>query len=150
RRRYTVSGEYTQQESRDMLVKRNWASLLKNDYFVADRWFWFNSATFAGDEFADLELRTGLAAGFGYQFLDTEYASLSLELGPSYVHENFYVEENSSYLGSRWALRYDQKLWWDLTYFLYNEGVLGLEDTDDLTTKTRSGLRLDLTERVIA
>lgn len=150
RNRYTVSGKYSQEESRDVLVKRNWTSLLKYDYFVADKWFWFNSATFDNDRFADLELRTGLAAGFGYQFFDTEYAALSFEIGPSYVHENFYVADNSDYLGSRWALRYDQKLWWDLTYFLYNEGVLGLEDSEDLTTSTRTGVLLELTDRIIA
>ena len=150
RRRYTASGEYTQEESRDLLVKRNWASLLKYDYFVGDDWFWFNSLTLESDEFADLELRTALAAGFGYQFRETDYSSLSLEIGPSYVHENFAVAGNRSYVGSRWALRYDQKLWWNLTYFLYNDGVIGFQDTSDLTTRLRTGLRADVTDRIIA
>lgn len=150
RNRYTVSGEYTQEESRDVLVKRNWSSLFKYDYFVGDKWFWFNSVTFEADEFADLDLRTGLAGGFGYQFFDTEYTLLSLEFGPSYVHEDFHTADTESYLGSRWALRYDQKLWWDLAYFLYNDGVLGLEDSSELTTRTRTGLRIDLTDRLIA
>ena len=150
RRRYTAGGKYSQEESRDVLVKRNWASLLKYDYFVGDKWFWFNSLTFESDEFADLDLRWALAAGFGYQFLETDYGSLSLEIGPSYVYENFAVAENQSYVGSRWALRYDQKFWWNLTYFLYNEGVIGFQDTSDLTARTRTGVRADVTDRIIA
>lgn len=150
RSRYTVSGEYNEEESRDVLVKRNWAGLVKYDYFVSDRWFWFNSVTMESDEFADLELRTALAAGVGYQFFDTATRSLSLEAGPSYVDENFDTAADQSFFGSRWALRYDQALWWNLSYYLYNEGLQGLEDTSDLTIRTRTGLNIDISERIIA
>lgn len=150
RNRYTVGGEYIQEESREVLVKQNWSGLFKYDYFVADKWFWFTSASFASDEFADLELRSALAAGYGYQFVDSDYRSLSLELGPSYIHENFEVDEDQSYLGARWALRYEQRLWLEYTFFLYNEGLLGLEDTSDLTTRTRTGVRMDITDHIIA
>jgi putative salt-induced outer membrane protein YdiY len=150
RNRYTLSGEYNQQESRDVLVKENWAGLVKYDYFVSDRWFWFNSVNFESNEFADLKLRSALAAGLGFQFFESEYRSLSIELGPSYIDENFETAEDENYLGSRWAVNYDQKLGKSLAFYHYHEGLLGLEDTDDLTIRSRTGLLMNLTDHIIA
>lgn len=150
RNRYTVSGEYNQEESGNVLVKENWTGLVKYDHFVSDRWFWFNSATFESDEFADLELRSALAAGMGYQFYDTDYRSLSVEFGPSYIDENFETGEDNRFFGSRWAVNYDQQLWGAFTLYHYNEGLLGLEDTDDLTIRSRTGLRMNLTDHIVA
>jgi putative salt-induced outer membrane protein YdiY len=150
RSRYTIAGAFTEEESSKVLVKQNWSSLVKYDYFVSEKWFWFNSVTLESDEFADLDLRTALSAGMGYQFFDTDARSLSFEAGPSYVHENFETAEDDSYLGSRWALNYDQRVWKNLTFFHYNEGVLGLEDTDDLIVRSRTGLLMNITDHIIA
>lgn len=148
--RYTLSGEYNREKSEDILVKENWSGLVKYDHFVSDKWFWFNSATFESDEFADLNLRSALSAGIGYQIFDTDDRSLSLEIGPSYINENFDEAEDQSYVGSRWAINYDQSLWQNVSLFFYNEGLLGLEDTSDLTVRTRTGLRVDVTDHIIA
>jgi putative salt-induced outer membrane protein len=150
RNRYTLAGEYNQEESENILVKENWRGLVKYDHFVSEQWFCFSSATFESDEFADLQLRSALAAGIGYQFFETDTRSLSLEAGPSYIDENFEVAEDDSYLGSRWAIIYDQQIWNGLSYFLYNEGLLGFEDTSDLTIRTRTGFSLDISDHIIA
>lgn len=150
RNRYTLSGEYNEEEAENVLVKQNWTGLVKYDHFVSDKWFWFSSATFESDEFADLELRSALAAGMGYQFFETDERSLSVEFGPSYIDENYDVAEDQSFVGARWAVDYDQHLWDGLSFFHYNEGLLGLEDTDDLTVRSRTGLRMNVTDRIIA
>lgn len=150
RNRYTLTGQYTREESEGILINENWRSLVKYDHFVSDRWFWFNSANFEQDEFADLELRTALAAGMGYQFFEGPTRTLSVEFGPSYVDENFQTAEDESFLGTRWAVNYEQLVRNGLTFFHFNDGLLGLEATDQLTIRSRTGLRLNLTERVIA
>lgn len=150
RNRYTLSGEYNQEKSDDVLVKKNWTGLVKYDYFVSDKWFWFNSATFESDRFADLDLRSALAAGVGYQFFETDERKLSVEFGPSYVNENFDVAEDNSFVGARWAVNYEQHLWDGLTFYHYDEGLQGLEDTSDLTIRTRTGLRMNVTDHVVA
>ncbi len=148
--RYTLGGEYNEEESENILVKQNWNSLVKYDHFVSDKWYWFNSATFENDDFADLELRSAIAVGMGYQFFESDARSLSVELGPSYIDENYIVADDESFAGVRWALDYQQRLWDGLSFFHYNEGLLGLEDTDDLTVRSRTGFRMDVSERVIA
>lgn len=150
RNRYTFGGKYIQEESEGTLIKKNWNALVKYDHFVSEKWFWFNSATFENDRFADLDLRTAIAAGMGYQFFDTDTRSLSIETGPSYIDENFIAAEDDSFFGARWAINYDQRIWNGLSFFHYNEGLLGLEDTDELTVRSRTGFRMNVTERIVA
>ncbi len=150
RNRYTLTGEYNREKSKDVLVKENWTSLVKYDYFVSDRWYWFNSATFESDQFANLDLRSALAAGAGLQVYDTDARKLSLELGPSYVNENFETSEDDSFGGARWAINFEQKIWNGLSFYHYDEGLLGLQDFSDLTIRSRTGLRMNVTSHVIA
>ncbi|NBC22316.1 MAG: DUF481 domain-containing protein [Gammaproteobacteria bacterium] len=150
RNRYTLSGEYNEEESENVLVKQNWTGLVKYDHFVSEKWFWFSSATFENDEFADLNLRSALALGMGYQFFETDTRSLSVELGPSYIDENFETAPDESFAGGRWAVDYDQWLWDGIWFYHYNEGLLGLENTSNLTVRSRTGLRMNVTDRIIA
>lgn len=150
RNRYTLTGQFNREESEDILVKENWRSLVKYDHFVSEKWFWFNSVNFESDQFADLDLRTALAAGMGYQFFDSPTRSLSVEFGPSYIDENFALAEDDSFLGTRWAINYEQRVRDGLTFFHFNDGLLGLEASEQLTVRSRTGLRLNLTQRIIA
>lgn len=150
RNRYTVAAEYNHEEAEDILVKQNWLGLIKYDYFISDQWFFFNSATFESDEFADLELRSALAAGMGYQFFESDTRSLSIEAGPSYIDENYEDAEDQSFVGARWAINYNQHLWDGISFFHYDEGLMGLEDTDDISIRSRTGFNMEVTERVIA
>jgi putative salt-induced outer membrane protein YdiY len=131
-------------------VKENWNSLVKYDHFVSERWFWFNSASFESDDFKDLDLRSAIAAGIGYQFFESDDRILSVEFGPSYIDENFIEAEDDQFFGSRWAVNYEQRLWNGLWLYHTQEGLLGLESTDDLTIRARTGLRMNVTERIIA
>lgn len=148
--RFTISGEYNEEESEDVQIKQNWRGLVKYDHFFSEDWYWFTSATFEHDEFADLDLRSAVAAGAGHQFFETDTHSLSIESGLGYIDENFIVAEDQSFIGLRWAIDYQQQLWDGLWFFHYDEGLLGLEDTDDLTIRSRTGLRMNLTDRLIA
>jgi putative salt-induced outer membrane protein YdiY len=148
--RYTLTGAFTREESEGIKVKENWNSLVKYDHFVSERWFWFNSASFESDEFKDLDLRSAIAAGMGFQFFETDDRILSVELGPSYIDENFIEAEDDSFLGSRWAVNFEQRLWNGLWFYHNQEGLLGLESTDDLTIRSRTGLRMNVTQRIIA
>ena len=54
------------------LITRNARGTIKLDFFITKRFFWFASAYFENDEFQDLKLRTALASGPGYQWIDRE------------------------------------------------------------------------------
>ena len=68
--RLTIMGRYVYGDDRGNLLVRNSRGTIKLDFFLTKRLYWFNSAYFEQDTFQDLKLRTALATGPGYQFLD--------------------------------------------------------------------------------
>ncbi|MGB5304974.1 MAG: DUF481 domain-containing protein, partial [Gammaproteobacteria bacterium] len=103
------------------------------------------------DDFADLNLRSSIGVGAGYQFYETDITNLSLEAGLSYVNEDFELAEDDSYPAARWALNYDHFLYSKkLQFFHVHEGLLGIEDTSDIIITSRTGLRALLTENFTA
>lgn len=150
--RYTASFELNQQRAESVKFQDNAAALIKYDHFLREKVYLFNSASFERDPFQDLNLRSALAAGLGYQFFETERRLLSLEAGPTYVDEDFMNTADQQFFGLRWAANYEQELFAEdtLRFFHFQEGLLGLEDTDDLIIRTRTGLRVGVTEKLRA
>ncbi|MGH8495606.1 MAG: DUF481 domain-containing protein [Gammaproteobacteria bacterium] len=150
--RYTAAFELNQQRAENVKFQDNAAGLLKYDHFLGEKIYLFNSATFERDPFQDLNLRSAVAAGFGYQFFETERRLLSLEAGPTYVDEDFETTADQQFFGLRWAANFEQELQSDdgLRFFHFQEGLLGLEDVEDVIIRTRTGLRVSVTESLRA
>ncbi len=149
--RYTVSGEHTREKTDGEKIQDETTALIKYDHFFNEKWFWFNSVTFNRDRFRDLNLRTAVASGFGYQFFEEERHFLSVEAGASYINEDFDVGDDQGSAGMRWAIDLEQGLLFDwLTFFHFHEGLQSLDETEDLVVRSRTGFNFDLTESFIA
>jgi putative salt-induced outer membrane protein YdiY len=100
------------------------------------------NASFEHDKFQDLNLRTTVGAGLGYQFLESDLTNLSLEAGPSYVNEDYQDEKDDSYAAGQWSLNFDRYFWDKFVQFFHNHtGFVGLPDTTNTFIRTRTGLR---------
>ncbi len=122
---------------------------LKYDHFITKKWYLYNNASFESDDMADIDLRTNIGGGLGYQFWDTKDTKFSLEAGPNYVNTNYDDDEDEDYGAGRWALNleypfFDKKV----RFFHFHEGFLGLEDTSDVFIRIRTGLRIPTTFNV--
>jgi putative salt-induced outer membrane protein YdiY len=141
--RYTIGGLYRRSESENVKTEDNAMAYMKYDHFFTKKWYGYANATAEQDEFQDLDLRSTLGVGAGYQFFESERTNLSLEGGISYVDENFEVAEDNSFAAGRWGLRFDHYLLpKSLQYFLHHTGLQGLEDSDDLILLTQTGFRV--------
>ena len=69
--RFGISGEFNQEKSAEIISVNNWKAYANYDYFVSKKWFWYASSLFKHDEFGDLDLRSTLGAGIGYQFFES-------------------------------------------------------------------------------
>src|SRR5258705_3043914 len=69
--RYTVSAIATHANDRGVETARNWSFTGKYDRFLTSRLFANANANFTNDRFRDIDLRTALGAGIGYQVLET-------------------------------------------------------------------------------
>jgi putative salt-induced outer membrane protein YdiY len=89
RHRFTLGGKYTYGETDDEITTRNALGRLKYDFFVWERLYTYAQARFERDDFQDLNLRSTMGLGVGYQILDTKRTSLFAEVGVSYFNEDF-------------------------------------------------------------
>jgi putative salt-induced outer membrane protein YdiY len=157
--RLTLRGAYNYAEDDEGLTVRNGKASIKVDYFITKRFYWYANALFEYDAFQDLDLRTALGTGPGYQFIDKgdfeaeslREMQLYVEAGIAYVNENFDDAPDNDYISGRWALRFD----WPflpkrIAFFHFHEGYPSLEDAEDLYITTETGLRFTIWDNFVA
>tara|TARA_R110002049_G_scaffold252263_1_gene426748 strand:- start:49045 stop:49866 length:822 start_codon:yes stop_codon:yes gene_type:complete len=142
--RYMIRVERAFEKSDGDKTKDETFGSLQYDHFLSEKWYLFNSASFQEDEIELLNLRTALSAGIGHQFFERDDLMLSAELGPSYVNEDFDDEADNDYLAARWAVNYEHDVFDWVSIFHHQEGLFGLETSDDLVIRTRNGMKFPL------
>lgn len=144
--RYTVGGEANREEESGKETADNWFLYASYDHFLTQKWYLYTKANFEQDDFKDLNLRTIIGAGSGYQFFETELRILSVQGGIAYVNEDYSVSgQDNDYSAGIWNIKYDQYLFNEFIRFFHNhEGTFSLENTEDLLIRTRTGLRIPL------
>ncbi len=126
----------------------------KDDYIFHEKWYLSSSAQFEHDDNADLNLRTSIALGPGYQILETERTDFSVEGGPAHVWENFKSDKNNQYASARWALDFKHQIFktWKLVAFHDHQLRWSLEDRkkDDYVFDLKTGLHIPIYGRLQA
>jgi len=115
RLRLTILGRYLYGETSGTLNARNAFGTIKLDFFITKRFYAYAGALFEQDTFQDLNLRTSLFAGPGYQFIDVgDFSSpyfkrmqLSAEAGLGFFNEDFKRAEDRNNITGRWAVNFN-------------------------------------------
>ena len=143
--RYTVSGGYAMATDSGEETESRSSGLLKYDRFLSEKWYATAKISFTKDRFKDLNLRTILGAGPGYQFWESKRANLSIESGLDYVIEDYITAPDKEYPAVRWALLYDQYFFKDRLQAFHTQQLnISLEDTEDILVDTQTGVRVPL------
>lgn len=147
--RYTVATEVNEAESAGVTTTSNRFLLTQYDAFLSQKDYVFVNAKAEQDKLADLNLRTSLGGGYGYQFLETEIAKMSAEVGLAYINEDYEIAPDESFPSLNLGLNYERKFWDKrLVFFNNNNLSVSLEDTADALFKTKVGLRVPIVENV--
>lgn len=145
RNRYTVGGIFNRAEDWGRNTQFNSRIYGKYDRFLTEQWYGYINTSFENDRFRDLRLRSMVGAGSGYQLFETPNLNLSLEGGLNYIQEDHYSNEDESYPGIRWAVKYDQLLFsGKVKIFHESETLVGFEDTSHVLFFSKTGLRFPL------
>jgi len=143
--RYTASGVVTRAEDRGIETARNWTTAFKYDRFVSTRMFLNANAIFTNDRFRDLDLRTAVGAGVGYQVLTTPRVRLTADGGLGYVNENLESQPDDSYAALRESISFDAFAVPDrIQFFHVHDGYFGVTGDDNLFIRMQNGIRLAL------
>ena len=140
--RYKIGGELSKEESDGTTTSQNWLAHGNYSHFLSKKWYLYADTLFEHDEFKDLDLRSTLGAGAGYQIFETPLLNLSISAGLAKVDENFDVAEDNDYSAGQWSVNYDQYFFKNVVQLFHGHtGFVSLEDSDDWFLKTRTGLR---------
>ena len=158
RLRLTVLGRWIYGEEGSRLIARNTFGTIKLDFFITERFYAYTSAIFEQDTFQDLQLRTSINAGPGYQFIDKgDFSSpyfkkmqLSGEIGLGFFNEDFKVAADQSFVSGRWAIDFLWPVLPTVTLFHQHQGFPSFESTSDFYVTSQQGIRLKIWENFIS
>jgi hypothetical protein len=90
--RHTLALRY-QEESVDSQTTRNaWLTSYQYDQFFTEQWFATGNAFYQEDEFRELDQRSSVGLGMGYQFLDMDFAWRFNEEGMAFFHRHVMLQ----------------------------------------------------------
>jgi len=101
RHRFTLAGKYNYGETDGEITTRNALGRLKYDFFLRKGLYTFAHTRFERDDFQDINLRSTMGLGLGYQILNTKRMSLFAEAGASYFNEDFMEAKDRDYVAAR-------------------------------------------------
>jgi putative salt-induced outer membrane protein YdiY len=149
RNRVRLLAEVNKAKTDGEQTESNWLTYFGYDHFVSEKLYAYASASAENDEFKDINLRTTLGAGAGYQFFETDKTNLAMELGLSYVNTDYIEAEDEDYPAARWAMNFVQKLFDSRIEFFNRDSVHSdLQDSNNYFFRTRTGLRFPIVERM--
>ncbi len=109
--RFSLRFLFNYAEDADEVTARNTFGAGKYDYFFTKKWYGYVGIELLNDKFKDLNLRTVVGPGVGYQIWEDPIKSLQVEGGLSYFSEDLIDGEDDQWLTARFAgnLRYNYK-----------------------------------------
>lgn len=149
--RLTIQGRYVYGDNAGSLITRNARGTIKFDHFITKRFFWFESVYLENDRFQDMKLRTSIASGPGYQWIDRgDFTGLLkdmtfyIEAGPAYFNEDFIspLPDQISFRG-RVAMKWDWPLFDGKIDLYHNDEMFpSLQNFSDFYFTMNNGVRL--------
>lgn len=143
--RLTGSAIVNRAKDRDVESARNWSTSLKYDRFVSPRLFLNANAIVTNDRFRDIDLRTALGAGLGYEVIQTPVVTLTADAGLGWVDENRATGPGNRYTAVRESTALNINAIPQLVeLFHQHDGYFGVSGDDDLFIRTQNGVRVRL------
>jgi putative salt-induced outer membrane protein YdiY len=156
--RLTMNVRYVYGDDQGSLITRNARGTIKLDFFITKKFFWFASAYFENDIFQDLKLRTALASGPGYQWIDRgDYSGIYkdmtfyTEAGLAYFNEDFNVSGDQSSVRARISLKLNWPMFDDrITIYHFSEVFPSIQNISDIFLAMDNGARFKIWEGFVS
>jgi putative salt-induced outer membrane protein YdiY len=138
--RFLINFLYNKAETDGQRTAENTYGQLKYDYFLSPKWYLYLNVDMLSDDFQDLNFRTSVGPGVGYQIWDEENKSLGLEAGVAYTSEDRDLGEDSNWVSARIGINYLYKLF-DRVIFTDQFVIYpNLDDTGEYTLRNEAAL----------
>ena len=156
--RLTINGRYVYGENANTLIARNARGTIKLDFFITKRFYWFASAYVENDRFQDLKMRTALASGPGFQFIDRgdlggafKDMTFYTEAGVAFFNEDFRLADDQSSIRARVSMKMNWPLFEDrVTLYHYSEFYPSLQNASNYFLTMDNGVRFKIWEGFVS
>ncbi|MDD2583148.1 MAG: DUF481 domain-containing protein [Desulfuromonadaceae bacterium] len=142
--RFSVRFLYDISKEKETLSSRSFYGSLKYDYFFTKRFYGYLGVELLNDKFKDLNLRTIVGPGVGYQVWDEPRKALALEAGLTYFSEDLKSANDKHWISARLAANYRYKI--TETIVFTNNFVLypSLENMSDFSLRNEAAIATSL------
>lgn len=147
--RLTAEARWFYAEERGKVTDRNAFATQKLDIFVTQRWYGYVGALFEQDTFDDLDLRSTVTIGPGYELIEEgdferpylNKMTLSGDAGFGFFSENRKLAEDVTHAVFRWGMNFNWPVTATVTIFHTQQGFPNAQDPNDLYINTSQGIR---------
>jgi putative salt-induced outer membrane protein YdiY len=141
----SVGGSYNRARDNNRTSEDNVSGYSQYNYFLTEALYSYLKVMGERDTFKDINLRTTMGPGLGYQIFAGELMNLSIEAGPSYVRTDYDQAHDEDSVSGRWGVKFDRFFFEKLVqYYFTNEGYISASDYQDVFMFTRTGLRFPI------
>lgn len=138
-------------KERGVKTAQQWLLNGNYDHFISDSRFLYGRTSLEQDKFKDIQLRTTVGAGYGWQLYNDETTRLSLRTGLDYVNLDRVAGMDEDYPALGWGVRathwiFDRRA----ELFHDQDGFLSISDPDFLTIRSKTGVRLPIAGGITA
>ena len=152
RLRLIVDARYFYAEERKRVTDRNAFGTIDLNFFMTPRSYLFLAVLMEQDTFDDLNLRTAVTAGPGYEFIEKgDFANpyfsqmtLQADVGAGFFNEDRKIDDDTNNGVYRWALRWEWEVIPNLTLFHRQMGFPELGDLSNYYVNTLQGIRVNI------
>jgi hypothetical protein len=123
-------------------IQSKWSADARSDRFLSKKTYLSVAGSARHDKFANLDLRSSLGAGVGYQLYDTRRISLLMESLLVHVREDAEGTDSETYLGALLQVNFEHGLIPErLICFANGSGTFNIERAGDYFVDSSAGVR---------
>ena len=142
--RFLINFLYNSSEDSGTRTAENTYGQLKYDYFLNPKWYLYLNVDMLSDEFKDINFRTSVGPGVGYQIWEDDDKALGLEAGVSYTSEDRDVGEDTDWLAARVGINFLYRLFANVLFTDQFVIYPNLDDTGEYTLRNEAAFVTDI------
>lgn len=155
--RTTISTDYAKGEQEDpdtgetVTIEDWWRAKGKYDYFFSKKMYGYVDGRYEKDAVAELDRRTIIGVGAGYQWIESENMNFSSEFGLASLYEKYDNQTDSnSEISLQLGYNFDKKLRKNIKFVHDMTYYPAVDKFSDYYLTTTAGVRADFTETFFA
>ncbi|MCM5570004.1 DUF481 domain-containing protein [Burkholderiaceae bacterium FT117] len=149
--RYDLGLKLRRESDGGQTTADRWLATGNYDRFVTETRFRYLRGSLERDRFKDLTLRSAAGGGYGVQMIDTERTQLSVRGGLDLVDENRIATPDDTHPAAGWGVDFKHRIGFASAEMFHDQqGFWNLEDTGQMTVRSRTGLRLPVRAGITA